>query len=476
MALQQRAGTLKQQWTDFARSEPLGTWLVYGSLAISTAATAALLLTVTAITPTQRALLLGIGVAGWSLLIALGWARNTLPLRAVLAAITLSMVCAVATPSHQSKDVFSYAMYGRIVTEHGENPYNNYPMHFEGDPMRRHVSALWQRTPDIYGPAFTAVMAAAVPLIGESTFMARFVYQLIAAAAVGMLLWLLWKRTRNPTVLAFVGIHPLTTVSVVNGGHPDAIIAAAFLLAAIMALRRRVVLCGFALALGIAINFSVIAGAGALGIWAARRWTRAESAKLAAISLGFGALPYVFLTGWLENAKEHQELVSRLSVWNPLEGMVTPGGPLSFLGLTGDDVRSVMPNLSTLAAGALLLVVLVRFTGMRTPDPAMGAALAIFLVTSPWVMPWYAFAAFPFLALRKPGILAWDVALFSTFILMSDQFPSLTPSMVGNLTHHFYQTVIPLAACVACVVAIVRYPRPQEDSLPSYDDLALATT
>jgi hypothetical protein len=476
MDLQQRAGAVRERWTEFARSEPLGTRLVYGMLAVATVATTTLLLTVTIITPTERVALIAIGVAAWAVLVALGWARGTLPLRAVLASIAITMVFAVATPSHQSKDVFSYAMYGRIVTEHGENPYNNYPMHFEGDPMRRHVSAIWQRTPDIYGPAFTVVMAAAVPIIGESTFMARLVYQVIAAIAVGMLLWLLWKRTRNPTVLAFVGLHPLTTVSVVNGGHPDAIIAASFMLAAILALRRRVVWCGFALALGIAINFSVIAGAGALGIWAARRWTLRESAKLAAISLGFGALPYLFLTGWLENAKEHQELISRLSVWNPIESMMTPGGPFSFLGLSTDDLRSLMPNLSTLAAGALLLVVLVRFTGRSTPDLAMGAALAVFLVTSPWVMPWYAFAALPFLALRKPGLLAWDVALFGAFILMSDQFPSLSPVMVGSLTHHFYQTVIPLVACAVCVVAIVRYPRPEEDSLPSYEDLALATT
>jgi hypothetical protein len=139
------------------------------------------------------------------------------------------------------------------------------------------------------------------------------------------------------------------------------------------------------------------------------------------------------------------------------------------------DLRELMPNLTTLATGALLLAVLVRYTGRSTPDYAIAAALAIFLVTSPWVMPWYAFAAFPFLALRKPGLLAWDVALFSTFILMSDQFPSLSPEMVGSLTHHFYQTAVPLIACGVAVFAILRTPREEEDVLPMFDDLALAT-
>jgi hypothetical protein len=179
-------------------------------------------------------------------------------------------------------------------------------MHFEGDPMRRHVSAVWQRTPDIYGPAFTVVMVAFAPVIGESTFLARFVYQLLALAAVGVLLLLLWRRTRSAIALAFVGLHPLVAVSVVNGGHPDALIALAFLIAVFLALERRVVLCACALAFGAAINVSVIVAAFAIGAWALNRWTRAELAKFGAIVVGAGALPYLLLPGWLNNAHEHR--------------------------------------------------------------------------------------------------------------------------------------------------------------------------
>ncbi len=471
-----RAGDLRDEWGRVARSEPLGRLLVYGALVISTLASSILLITVEWITPTERATLIVVGLTAWILLIALGWARGTLPLRPVLVAIVITLFLAVATPSHQSKDVFSYAMYGRIVTEHHHNPYNTYPMHFEGDPMRRHVSALWQRTPDIYGPAFTVLMAGVAPVIGESTFLARFVYQLIAVAAVGALLWLLWKRTRSPTALAFVGLHPLVSVSVVNGGHPDALIALAFMIAFLLALERRVVLCGLALAFGVAINFSVIAAAAALGVWAARRWTRPEVVKLAAITLGVGAVPYLFLSGWLDNAKEHQQLISRLSIWNPLASLLTDSGPFPFVSLSARELRSVMPNGTTLMAGLLLVFVLIRFTGRRTPEVAIAAALAAFLVTSPWVMPWYAFAAFPFLALRRPNMLTWAVAIYSAFILMSDQFPSLSPQVVGSLTHHFYQTAVPVLACIACVAAIVLRPRARDVSAPAQDDeLALAS-
>jgi hypothetical protein len=453
-------GGAQRGWTDLARSEPLGRVLVYAALATAMAANAAVLVAAHWITPTESATLLIVGLVAWVMLIALGWARGTLPVKLVVAAISVTLVCAVATPSSQSKDVYSYAMYGRIVTEHHTNPYNSYPMHFEGDPMRRHVSWVWQRTPDIYGPAFTVVMAALAPVIGESTFLARFLYQLIAALAIAALLVLLWRRTRSPLALAFVGLHPLMAVSVVNGGHPDAIIALAFLIAFLLALEHRVVLCGLALAVGVAINFSVLVGAVALGAWAWRKWPRRDVIKLGLITAGVGAVPYLFLAGWMKNAHEHQQLISRQSVWNPLASLITSSRP--FLEVTQSELKSLLPNSTTLIAGILLLVVLVRYTRFSTPELAMGAAIAVFLVTSPWVMPWYAFAAFPFLAMRKPNLLTWSVAIYSALILVGEQFPSLSSRSIGSLSHHLLETVVPLIACIACVIAIVSRSRERE--------------
>src|SRR5262249_27596273 len=151
------------------------------------------------------------------------------------------------------------------------------------------------RTPDVYGPAFTVVMAGFAPAIGESTFRARFLYQLLALAALVLLLWLVWRRTRSPVALAFLGLHPLFSVSVLNGGHPDAIIALAFMIAFLLALERRVVLCALALAVAIAINFSVAPAAVALGVWAWRRWPKRDVIKLGAITFVVGMLPYPFL-------------------------------------------------------------------------------------------------------------------------------------------------------------------------------------
>jgi Glycosyltransferase family 87 len=431
-----------------ARSEPAGSVLVYGALLLNVACTAVVLFLAESLTPRERAWLLLSALSAWLLLVIAGWARGSLPLAGVIIAICITIVAAVSTPSNQSRDVYSYAMYGRIVTEYHENPFSNYPVHFEGDPIRRQVGTMWQRTPDIYGPAFTAIMAGLAPVNGESTFRVRFSYQLVSAAAMGAILWLLWRRTRSALVLAFAGLHPLVAVSVVNGGHPDALVALGVLVGVLLAMDRRVVLAALALAFAIAINFTTITVAVAIGVWAWRRWSSRELFRFGAITLGLGALPYLFLGGWLENAHDHAKLISRQSVWRVVDS------------LTG--LRDHIPNGTTLLVGVLMVVVLWRQTRGATPELAAAAAIVVFVVASPWVMPWYGFAALPVLALRKPNLLTWVIALDAALILVGDQFPSLTPAGVGGVPHQILQVWVPILALVACVVAVSRAPRESE--------------
>jgi hypothetical protein len=439
-----RDAAVHRWWHRFAQSEPGGTALVWLTLVTAAASISLLLLAVEQLTPAQRGALVGIALAAWILLVALGWTRGSLPLKSLLAAIGITLVLAVATPSHQSGDVYSYAMYGRIATIHHENPFSSYPMHFEGDPMRRHVNPLWQRTPDIYGLGFTVIMATLAPLIGESSFLVHFVYQLIAVAAVGALLWLLWKRTRHPAALAFVGLNPLLAISVVNGGHPDALVALAVLTGVYFAIERRAVLAGVAFAAAASVNFTALVGAGVLAVWAYRRWTRREVGRFAAIVGVFGALPYLLMSGWMQNAHVHAGLVSRQSIWNAVGAVVS-----------GDALRTLATTGTTIIAGALLLVVVFRHTSRGTPELAVAAGFAAFLIASSWVMPWYAFTALPLLAVRRPNLLSWTVAVYASVVLLGEQYPSLSASTIGAAGHILLQNVLPIAAFACCVVVIV---------------------
>ena len=112
----------------------------------------------------------------------------------------------------------------------------------------------------------------------------------------------------------------------------------------------------------------------------------------------FGALPYLFMSGWLQNAHEHSELISRQSFWNAIGSFVA----------NAELLRTFSSNGATLIAGGLLVVIAVRHTSRGTPELAVAAGLAAFLIASSWVMPWYAFTALPLLALRRPNLLTLD--------------------------------------------------------------------
>ena len=443
------ARALRERGAALARSEPLGRVLVYAALATSTVCISVLLLVVKSLTPSERASLVGVALVAWVALVALGWTRGTLPLKPLLGAIAITLLFAVVTPSNQSGDVNSYAMYGRIVTLHHQSPFSAYPMRFEGDPMRRRVGQIWQRTPDIYGLGFTVIMVGFAPVIGQSTFLVHFAYQLVALGAVAVLLWLIWRRSRNPAALAFVGLHPLFAVSVVNGGHPDALVALGVVAALLLALDRRPVLAALACAFAASVNFTALVAAAVLCVWALRRWNRPEVVKFVVIVGGLGALPYLFMSGWLQNAHVHAGMISRQSVWSAIGSVVASSSLLSTLAQNG----------VTVIAGALLLVIAIRHTSRGSPELAMAAGFASFLVASSWVMPWYAFPALPLLALRRPNLLSWTVAIYASLVLFGDQYPSLGATAVGAAGHLFLTDILPIAALVCCVIVIVFRPR-----------------
>ena len=200
-----------------------------------------LLLTVESITPpAARVARSASRSARGSLLVALGWTRGTLPLKPLLAAIgdharvrgrhavepvgRRLLLRDVRAHRHRASPqpvlVVSDALRGRP----------------DAPPRQRDVAAharhLRPRVHGDHGRVRAGDRRVDLPRPLRCTNSSR-------SAAVGAMLWLLWKRTRNPAVLAFVGLHPLLAISVVNGGHPDALVALGVLAGVLLAIDRR---------------------------------------------------------------------------------------------------------------------------------------------------------------------------------------------------------------------------------------------
>ena len=428
------------------------------ALGTVTVCTAVLLFFVDPLSDHQCALLVVVALAAWVVLVVRG-NREGLPVRPVVVAIALMIGAGVVAPTKQSDDIFAYAMYGRIVVEHHDNPWSEPPARYPDDPMERHVARLWVDTADIYGPGFTALMVVAAPVIGTSTLVARLVYQLIGALAVALILWLLWRRTRNPVALAFVGLFPLTAASVVNGGHPDALIALALFGGVLLAIDGRPVAAGLAFAGAVSINATMFAAAMVLAAWAWRRWKLADTARFLATVTLVGALPYLFLGGWFDTARDHSRLISRQSSWNVVASVLTTGSPLSVADLSRHDMASFAATGASLLAAVLLALVVLRHTRTNAAY-SVAAVIAIVVVTTVWVMPWYGFIALPLFALGRLNALAWAVALYAGCLFIGDQYPNLAASNIGTVLQQTLQIWVPVVAfaVVAATIAFGKTP------------------
>src|SRR5207237_7553733 len=164
-------------------------------------------------------------------------------LPAVLAASAISLAISVAAPLLLSRDVYTYAAYGRLVA-HGQNPYVATLASFAHDPFVAVASRQWLHTHSHYGAAFTLVSAGIARLWAGSPGATILAFKLLAGlalAAATVLAALAATRVRPeraPLAAALVGLNPVLVVHTVGGAHVDALIAAPLAAAAAIAVTR----------------------------------------------------------------------------------------------------------------------------------------------------------------------------------------------------------------------------------------------
>jgi len=192
-------------------------------------------------------------------------ARALQPTRVVVASALL-IVIAVAVPARGSRDLWSYAMDGRIASVHHASPYTHMPADYPHDALSRHVRIGWQRTGSVYGPAFVAIAAAGTTLTGNSIVENRLLFQGLAAVALAVAMVVIWKRTRDLASLAIIGLNP-ALLAVVNGGHNDLLVGLALLCGALLLADRRPGPGGVVLGLGALVKLVLLLPVGALLLW-----------------------------------------------------------------------------------------------------------------------------------------------------------------------------------------------------------------
>ena len=145
-------------------------------------------------------------------------------------------------------------MYGRLVSVHHVSPYTHVPANFSRDPLLPLVAVVGV-TPVERRSGFVALSAVGTALTGSSELVTRLFFQLVEAAALVAALLLVWRRTRDSFVSAFIALNPALIV-VVNGGHNDIVVGLTLLVGALSLADGRPRLAGFVLAAGAELESS----------------------------------------------------------------------------------------------------------------------------------------------------------------------------------------------------------------------------
>jgi alpha-1,6-mannosyltransferase len=342
--------------------------------------------------------------------------RGRLSVRSVLLAGAVAVAVAVLAPVLLSRDVYSYAAYGRILSVRSANPYLVAPAAFPTDPFTRVASAAWVHQPSLYGPVFVLLAGGLARAFSGSAGALMVSFKvvsglgLLGAAACAMAACAPERPDRRALVATCVVLNPVLVVHAVGGGHNDTLLALAVAGAAAVAVRatRRpwttsavtVLLC---LAGLVKLPALVLL---APWLWSIRRDRPGSSGlRSAAGQLGVAAVVLAaFVVPFSDGGRALRAFVTlgSLEGWASGVRLVARGAEALGGSTGGAAVRA--------AFLAVFAVALWRVSATSTRPGApngWGRAELGLAVSVPYLLPWYASWFAPLLAFVEDRVLWW---------------------------------------------------------------------
>jgi alpha-1,6-mannosyltransferase len=350
---------------------------------------------------------------------------GNVPARRVVWLVVGAHVVLLFLPLLYSRDVYSYAMYGRIVESYGENPYLHTPVDFGGDPLLNLVGEKWLNTPPVYGPAFVT-FSALVASVADAPIDHVNIYRVLAIAASLATIALLMSTVRRirpeweAAALVAFGANPVILFHSVASGHNDLLVALSILGAFALILRGRELAAVAVLTLGALVKATAGLPLLLLLVWCAARRPPGERLRALGVRVGLSAAITVFFAAPYWQTRD------------PTLGMLELAGHTGWLAPSVFLARLVeVASLNSLGwllrvAFAITLLIgviaIAREVWRRAPSmspselgASWGWALVLLMVLGPVLLPWYVSWSLPLVWLlpRAPRstLLVTSVAL-----------------------------------------------------------------
>jgi hypothetical protein len=335
-----------------------------------------------------------LAAAAFVLLVWAAW-RGDVGVRTVLAIAIGGHVLVAMLPLLFSRDVYSYAYYGRIAAIYHANPYVSTPADFPHDVLARFVGPKWADTPAVYGPLWVLISAAVVRVATTvPTMIAAFRWIAIVASLSTLAVIVGTVERRRPDRTAFAaaafGANPVILFHSVASGHNDLLVALSIAGAFALLVHDRPRLAIAVLALGALVKVTAGLPLLLLVVALVARRGRGERAREALVDVAIAAvIALAFALPFLQSR-------------DPTLGMLELAGHEGWLAPSRFfhrvfDVLSVgwLARMVFAAALVAVVVVIARDLVIRRgrPDDEVGAAwgwgLLFLVLLGPVLLPWY---------------------------------------------------------------------------------------
>ena len=300
-----------------------------------------------------------------------------------------------------SRDVYSYAAQGEMVSRH-INPYDYGPYTLGAGPYVNPVDPLWLNTPAPYGPLFLLMDGFFADVSLHHMLATVVLLRLSAVAGVALIaacvpaLARSFGKDHGPVYVMAV-LNPLIILMLVGAAHNDALMLG-LLVAGVTASRYRhpvwgVLLCALAAAIKVPAAIGIVyigwewTGPGLSWRQRVRPLARAGAIG-SAVVLGLSVVSGLGI-GWIANLDTPGTVRSWLA---PATGIgMLLSGVLHGAGLTGVPMATVLSGTRVLglSAAAGLSVYLLFKSDRVGAVRAMGISMLLFVVLGPVVQPWY---------------------------------------------------------------------------------------
>jgi alpha-1,6-mannosyltransferase len=370
-------------------------------------------------------------------------------------------------PPLLAKDLFNYASYGQTIALHGKNPYLLAPAGFPGAPVLKYIS--WKDAVSVYGPLFNYLAGATALIARDGAVSSIVAFKLMPFAFfVGSLFVAdsLARRMhleRRAFLLAAVAWNPLVIIHLVGGGHNDTIMLFFILLGFLLYRQNRPVLAISSAVLAVLVKTTavfVLVPMLVLFLRQNSRWTLRKYAQglvvVVAIPLAFYLPMWPGLAGFRKiisvgtdfNSVSVPSLVSR-NLESALRAIGVRHTLAGTLGINGTRAIFMLAFLVVFALCAY------RVRDIQSLIKYSGVILFAFILSTSWLMPWYAGSVAVIMVLSGSYVLA-GTGIGLTFVM----------SLYGHGLNTLPSGTFPLALllmslAVGAVVLLRRMPARQ---------------